>query len=318
MSFSAALSGDALRTFSRVLDTLASYGDELFLEIRKNQFILFTNNQSLTAQAIIRISPRFFEHYRLTRPRTVTIRDGQQHEVKKDSIPCRIFLKSIRTTVKHAQSTANPAKRCELSLKYEDQTVTTGASPLRLNLKLVYNDNVTKTLSLAYQEGDLVEELFTKDTPNEFEIMPGIVTDDLHNFHPRIQNVALDCTSSGIRIKSHWSGPISDQPLHCEFDINTDDFARLTIQNQVECVFTLKQFKTALLLAEDLNGNLSAYFSEPGNAIVFSTQLPEMIIADFAMMTSRVNDSDDTTQSTTTDDHSGISTITNRSTRAQR
>ncbi|KAI9266050.1 hypothetical protein BY458DRAFT_512996 [Sporodiniella umbellata] len=67
MEFKAILPADLFKIFSTTLDALSRLGDDVKINVERNQFVLSAINNSLTAQAIVRLSPLFFEKYELRR-----------------------------------------------------------------------------------------------------------------------------------------------------------------------------------------------------------------------------------------------------------
>lgn len=64
---------------------------------------------------------------------------------------------------------------------------------------------VTKTHSLLYADTVPAQQLFTKDTHHQFTVEPGLIADFLHHFHPKVVDVALECTPSSVKVRSYYS-----------------------------------------------------------------------------------------------------------------
>ncbi|KAI9317174.1 Rad9/Ddc1 [Dichotomocladium elegans] len=274
MSFHAEISNESIKSFTSVIDALAGFGEELHVEARKSQLILWSINMSMTSQAVFRFSPRFFEQYKLKRP-TAEI-NGQR--VKEDSLRSRILQKTIRAIFrKNANFITSSLSTCHL-----DQSLDTSC----LQVKLVASDARLKTHSLWYGETDPVRELYTKNTQHRFSIDPGYFLDYLQCMHPLVVDVAMECTPDNVKLKSYSDSTSGrDRPMHSEFTINSCDFAAYVIRRNIQLVFSLKEFKAALAYAVETRGLIEAFFDEPGGPIVFNATMPGLVIADFALIT---------------------------------
>ncbi|KAI8391379.1 Rad9-domain-containing protein, partial [Radiomyces spectabilis] len=282
MKFQAELQADQLKAFACSLDALAGFGEELHIEAKKSQFILWSLNMSLTAQAIIRISPRFFEKYQLKRP---VIIGPDNTRSKSSSLTCRVHLKTLRSIFKKNQNIINSLEKCELSLIDEEGSSTDH----RLHVRLISKNGVTKTHSLWYGDTEPTRPLYNKDTSFYFSVEPGLLTDFLCYFDPKVFDLALECTANATKVKSYWaesSSALSDErPMHSEFSIQSTDFMEYRIPSPVSIIFNMKEFKTVLSYAEDIHCQLSASFDGPGRAVIFSAKQADNMLADFAVMT---------------------------------
>ncbi|KAG2223925.1 hypothetical protein INT45_009377 [Circinella minor] len=282
---------------------------------------------SMTGQAIIRISPAFFDHYRVKRP--IVSRDERGHAVKGESLRARVLLKTLRTVFRKNQNILSSLEKCRFS--WEDPGVPAEGEVVnvepRFHFKLlsqqgknkkgelwysqgIYGKNakyggdrindrltpesmktgVSKKHSLRYGDTDPVVPLYRKTTQHKFTVDPHLLNDYIGHFHPKVTDIAIECTPEAVKIKSYRCElgiePVgSHRTMHSEFTIASSDFASYSIQRNVQVAFNIKEMKTAVNYAADLSMLISASFDEPGKAIVFSVEVPDMIIADFAVVT---------------------------------
>ncbi|KAI9493065.1 Rad9/Ddc1 [Zychaea mexicana] len=287
MSLQAEIPGSFIKVFSSNIDAVVGFGDELNIEAMKTQFILWTLNMTMTGQAIIRISPVFFDNYRVKRP-TVS-RDERGRPVKGESLRARVLIKKLRTVFRKNQNILNSLEKCEITLQdpgvpREGEVVNVES---RFNIKLLSQQGLSKKHSLRYGETDPVVALYRKTMQHKFAVDANLLNDYLCFFHPKVTDVAIECTPDAVKIKSYYSDShrAGDRPMHSEFTINSTDFASYQVQRNVQVAFNIKEFKTAINYAVDMNMLLSACFDEPGKPIVFTVELSDMIIADFAIIT---------------------------------
>ncbi|KAI8145074.1 Rad9/Ddc1 [Fennellomyces sp. T-0311] len=287
MSLEAEIPGSLIKVFSSSVDAVAGFGEELNIEASKTQFILWTLNMSLTGQAIIRISPLFFDSYKVKRP--IAGKDARGRAIKGESLRASVLLKPLRMVFRKNQNILSALEKCQLA--WEDPGVPLDDDEImtfepRLQLKLLSQQGVAKKHSMRYGETDPVVPFYRKTTQHKFTVDPNLLNDYLCYFHPKITDVAIQCTPDSVKVKSYWADPLqTDQPLQSEFTINSSDFAAYSIQRNVQIAFNLKEFKTAITYAAELNMPLTASFDEPGRPVVFTIELPDMIIADFAATT---------------------------------
>ncbi|KAI7850058.1 Rad9/Ddc1 [Circinella umbellata] len=290
MSLEAEIPGSSIKVFGSCIDAIAGFGEELNIEAKTTQLILWTLNMSMTGQAIIRISPAFFDHYRVKRP--IVSRDERGHAVKGESLRARVLLKTLRTVFRKNQNILSSLEKCRFS--WDDPGVPAEGEVVnvepRFHFKLLSQQGVSKKHSLRYGDTDPVVPLYRKTTQHKFTVDPHLLNDYIGHFHPKVTDIAIECTPEAVKIKSYRCElgiePVgSHRTMHSEFTIASSDFASYSIQRNVQVAFNIKEMKTAVNYAADLSMLISASFDEPGKAIVFSVEVPDMVIADFAVVT---------------------------------
>ncbi|SAM09256.1 hypothetical protein [Absidia glauca] len=281
MSFSATLSPNALKAFGHGLEALIKFGDEVNIEARREQLILWTVNTSITGQAILRMSPKLFQDYKIKPPA----------ESDTTSTSCRLLLKTLRKIIKNNQHRSSAVKQCELKLNGGRSTtarstsISTGVEH-RLHIKFVYEN-----------DAEFTQSLFTKDMPHSFTIDPGLLHDYITLMDNRIQDLSFLFSPTRVIIKTVWdssiSGQVASRPMQSQFKISQYDFATYNVNVDTMLTVSMKEFKdeltadlqTAVNYSMETGDSLQACFEESGKPIVFTVEQRGSVIADFAVMT---------------------------------
>ncbi|KAF7728955.1 hypothetical protein EC973_005350 [Apophysomyces ossiformis] len=284
-------------TFTYTLEALVSFSDELRIEAKKSQLVLWALNSSLTGQAIVRISPRFFERYELKRPRqkrfiVLTILNQREKTL------CTIFKVNLKK--------ADLFQSCEISLvddRIEDNEQAS-VTP-RLHTEFVCVDGGTMTNSMWIADSEPERPLYDKNTSCHFTVDPRLVNDYLCNFPAKVAHVLLSCTPNSANIRCYWTNASVSQPsarpINAHFTLNPSDFIDYNVPEQVRIVFSLKEFKSSLWYAERLGLPITARFARSGKPVVFTIEEAGLLIADFAITTRSQNETSVTYPPSTTD-----------------
>ncbi|ORZ23994.1 Rad9/Ddc1 [Absidia repens] len=287
MSFSVALPHEALKAFGYGLEALNKFGDEVNIDAKKEQLILWTVNSSITGQVVLRMSPKLFEKY--------TIRPSA--DTGSTTTSCRLLLKTLLKVFKSNQHRSSSIKQCELKLNGGPATSrTTGGlngPEHRLYLKFMYENGMTKTNSLWYTDTDISRPLFSKNLPYSFIIDPGVFFDCIALMDNRIQDLSFLFTPSRVIIKTFWDPSIgnnSNRPMQSQFKIPSHDFTYYNVNTELVLTFSMKEFKTAVTYGIDTCDMLHAQFEEPGKPLIFTVEQRGFVIADFALMTFASNE----------------------------
>ncbi|KAI8988942.1 Rad9-domain-containing protein [Pilobolus umbonatus] len=287
------------------LDAMAYIGDELVIDVRREQLILSTNNMALTAQAMIRFSPKFFHTY-------LTESDTNDSRV----VQCRVLIKNLCSIFKKNQSTLESLSKCELSIDkgHLESAMNQNA---KLYFKLVYQNGVTKKNTLWYSDANSATRLYPKEHTHHFVIEPTAMSDQLMYFHPSVVDVLLECGRDSVKMMSYWeeSRFANDgQPYRTEFKMEASDFSEYNVSTLVRLIFNIKEFKAIIQYMEDMNCPLHANFDFAGKPIVFTMRKENDLMADFALMTHPDSESlslDVTEHSMVASTHSGSFQRTN-------
>ncbi|CAO3593987.1 unnamed protein product [Absidia cylindrospora] len=279
MSFSVALPHEALKAFGYGLDALNKFGDEVNIDAKREQLILWAVNSSITGQVVLRMSPKLFEKY--------TIKPSA--ETGSTTTSCRLLLKQ--------PTSISSIKQCELKLNGGPATSRTSGGvngpEHRLYLKFVYENGMTKTNSLWYTDTDISRPLFSKNLPYSFIIDPGVFSDCIALMDNRIQDISFLFTPSRVIIKTFWDPSIgnnTNKPMQSQFKIPRQDFTYYNVTTELVLTFSMKEFKTAVNYGTDTCDMLHAQFEEPGKPLIFTVEQRGFVIADFALMTFTSNE----------------------------
>ncbi|KAI8064497.1 Rad9-domain-containing protein [Gongronella butleri] len=272
MAFRVKIPQDSLKAFRTSLEAIHRFGDELHFEAKRDQLIMWTINPSMTAQAVVRLSPRLFEEYKIKRQGT-------------DTVCCRVLTKTLYKIIKRNQS--GSVQHMELQMK-TTESAGGEARDHRLNVKFVFQSGVTKTHSLWYQEDDVTQVLFDKSRlAHELTIDPGLLLDSLIHIHPQIQDVSLIFTTDTVYLKTSWDESVirpGGKPFQSNFKFARSDFMTCRVNGARHITVAVKEFKAALVYAVDACSSLRAKFGDPGAPVVFTINESGLVHADLAVM----------------------------------
>ncbi|KAI8878538.1 hypothetical protein K501DRAFT_287837 [Backusella circina FSU 941] len=273
MNLTVEFPGSSFKTLSIFLDGLYSFGDELRIDARRAQFIMSTRNLSLTGQAVIRLSPLFFDKYILALEQDQSLRG-------------RLLSKKLRMVFR--KNLANVASLTKCTIHIDDRSTQEGTEYSQINLGLEYQNRVKKKHALWFSESDDIDQLYPQTSPYEFNANPNLFSSYTAFFNNHeIAEIVLECTPTSVTMRS-YSGIMStskgSNPLETTIQINSSDFQRYSVQSNVTMVFNLKEFKSVLSFMEAIQAPLFARFEEPGKPIVFFYK-DSNVIAEFALST---------------------------------
>ncbi|KAI8076826.1 Rad9-domain-containing protein [Halteromyces radiatus] len=293
MSFSAILPPDALRAFGYGLDALVKFGDELHIEAKKDQLILWTVNTSITGQAVILLSPKLFDKYTI-RPLT-----------NSHSASCRVLLKTLRKIFRNNKHSSSNIKQCELKLIGGSRDGSIG-SELRLHLRFGYENGkynpmyifdidynnsllgMTKTNSLWYGDIQSTRPLSSTNMPYSFSIDAELLHDHLSLMDSRIQDISFIFTRDHVIAKAYlesFVGRDTSKPMQSQFKISSHDFVSYNVDNPVTLIINLKDLKTVVNYGIDTGDILHGTFEGSGKPLVFIVKQQDLVYANFTIMT---------------------------------
>ncbi|CEI95186.1 hypothetical protein RMCBS344292_09381 [Rhizopus microsporus] len=275
MEFKATLPADLFNVFSISLDTLSDFGDNIYLDIRKLQFIISTMNNSETSQAIIRISPLIFENYKLLQRRST-----------EESLKCQVLAHDLNKIFKKNQSITNLIQSCGIQVIEDDEN----SAEARIHLTVKCHNGVTKKNTIWHSEGKTIIPFYSKDTLHSFIVDASIMKDHLGLFPPKVVDIVLSFTPQFIIIKSYWDNDsqmihLGDKPVQTMVKMKVEDCVEYSVTEPVRLVFNFREFKAILNFMESMEAPLIAQFQEAGKPIIFTYEQSNEIMAEFALMT---------------------------------
>ncbi|CAO3626692.1 unnamed protein product [Cunninghamella echinulata] len=283
MSFTAELTPSAIKVFGYALDALVKFSDELHFEARKDQLIIWSVNMSMTAQAIIRLSPKLFTKYKIKQPRN----NDDATPPNPTTVSCRVLVKALRKIFRHNQNITGHIEHCEIKLNENSSNNRSAVVRDRLYLKFVCTSGMTKTHSLWYADSEKIQTLYNKNGPHSFSVDPVLISDYINLMDPRIQDITFVFLSNQIIMKTFWERSLTKsggKPMQSEFKLSPSDFIAYSVDDGVTITIGIKELRTTLNYGIDSSCVLVASFDGPGKPIVFTLQQSGTMLADFAIM----------------------------------
>ncbi|KAI7868192.1 Rad9/Ddc1 [Spinellus fusiger] len=267
MSLEAKISTEFMREFTTCLDVMRIFGDELRIEVRETQLILWTVNSSLTGQAVIRLAPTNFESYELQLP------DGMGETETLDSINCGVEVKTLRRIIRADNPVSDPLSWCMMYLvdmtAYRQEIAPEECLNPALTLDLVWVNDITKTHVLALIESEPLKLIYDKVERYSFSVDPHMLEDYLKLFSSNVLEIVFQCSPNSIRLGSHWD--VIDEalnslerPLDTQVEITVAHWTQYNIPENVQVIVQAKELRAAVTFAADMDLQLRACFDGPG------------------------------------------------------
>ncbi|KAJ2956525.1 hypothetical protein NQZ79_g7642 [Umbelopsis isabellina] len=285
MSLHAAIPGESIKAFATILNTLGAIGDELHFEAQRGQLVLVLVNSSITTLAKVHISHRFFEKYRAQDERNrpldtvlfcqVAIKGFAALFKKQTKI-----LDSIEINLEGASSIAHSAldvfQPCRISVKRNGPLGHSGFSR-------------TKSMPFAQSHPPHID--YSKDTASRFVIQAKHLREYLNYFNSKVEEITLVCSRYNMKLRNAglsvttMGSSTDSRPFQIEVSLNMDQFHMYEICSDSMMTLSMKDLKTIVAYAENLGENVSAYFNDAGNPIIFSVQYTGNTIFDMVLLT---------------------------------
>ncbi|CAO3661008.1 unnamed protein product [Rhizopus stolonifer] len=231
-----------------------------------------TLNDSLTAQAIVRISPLFFEKYQLLR-----------NESSETALYCLVYAKGLNTIFKKNNANVDHIKNCEIHITEGD--LDNGS---RLHIKVLCHNGVLKKDTIWYGAEEKIIALYPKDQSHSITINPMLLKDYLDIFSTKVIDISFECTPEFIIIKTFWdynSIHTVEKPVQSSFKIKVSECMEYAVTEPVKLIFNLREFKVILDYMAMMEAPLEAHFDEPGRPILLNYRQNNEVIAEFALNT---------------------------------
>jgi hypothetical protein len=144
---------------------------------------------------------------------------------------------------------ANAASLAKCIIHIDDCSAEEGVEYSQFNLVLGYQNGVKKKHSLWFSESDSVDQLYPESAPYEFNANPNLFSSYTTFFNSNeVAEIVLECTPTSVTMRScpdRMSHSKNKVPMETIVKINSSDFQRYSVQENVTMVFNLKEFKVS-------------------------------------------------------------------------
>ncbi|KAI8801285.1 Rad9-domain-containing protein [Cladochytrium replicatum] len=274
---SCSLSAASTKVFARLLQGLGRFGDDLFVEFQPSSLILSTVSPARSAFVVFTLERSFF----------LSI---QSQHTQNQPTNCKLLLKPLLSILKSKGAAADTVEKCSIHLHND-----------RLVIHLQCKKGVEKLHRLHFEHSQNLRAIYSKDGKCTWTIAPKVFTDWLGNFHPKLEDVTMSCSSQFVKFRSYVeaSADSRSRTLQTEITLETESFDKFDAKIDAQITFSLKDFKSILTFAEQSNSPLSAYFSESNKPVAFSTHQPTLFSADFVLATFHESEASEPSQAKT-------------------
>ncbi|KAK7205537.1 Rad9-domain-containing protein [Myxozyma melibiosi] len=280
-------SGAHFRDWSRSVNALARISDKILIEAKKDQLKLCCCNSSRSAFSFIEFQDDFFERY-VFKPTPLNTPGRSSTGAYASSTPnfqainrvpqsiaielqTRFFVSIFR---RHEKDPS--VDRCEL---YLDNV----AAECRLVVILHCKHGITKTYRLSYENARAYRVLHSlNDYPNSFSIRARVLHEYIEHTSARAEAFSIKFARDEIVLTSFTeivrksAAEVLKQPLQTAIHVSSIDFDDVTVGEDEEAVFSLKEFRTLVMLADSLDTIIQGSFDAPTLPIVFQFETESM------------------------------------------
>ncbi|GAA5904417.1 uncharacterized protein JCM6883_006485 [Sporobolomyces salmoneus] len=288
--------GLPLKHFTRALNCLTKFGDELDVIVSRDKCSFSTVNSSRTAFAVLHFFPSFFQDYQLN--------PGADSQLFKFSVNGKALLSPLRpksvNTIESVEIQVGSGSE-DPNLRRLEPGVDAGEC--RIIVRLNCQHGVVKTHRLTYSNPNVgnwarfdksnctstwkASSKILKEWTDHFYLKTGT--------HTFTDEITFYCSELACRLKSFVDTSseqnlseneiMTSRPLTTELSIATEDFDLWDVSNRTVVTFALKEFKAIVNLSEALSLPITAHFTEGGRPLMVEVE-GDYLEAKFVIATS--------------------------------
>ncbi|KYK55873.1 hypothetical protein DCS_07838 [Drechmeria coniospora] len=276
------LSEEGVTGFRDALICLNKFSDDVFLEARKDSFILTTLNNSKSAYASVRFATsKFFSRYQY--------QPGGQF---RERVYCSLYIRALISLFRSRSSVdiqrdaekQSLIERCDVAIE-DGEGVNS-----RFIARIVFRNGLTSTHRLPFEVAVPVHAKFSReDSPHHWTISSRTLRQLMDHFGPGIEY--LDINTDGDRVnftcfseKTVSEDAVLKKPLQTSIAVEVDEFDDIDVEDKLHIVISVKDFR-AIIQHAGITGNvLSARYALPARPIQLS-YTGDAISCEFLIMT---------------------------------
>mmetsp|Transcript_36587 Transcript_36587/g.88476 ORF Transcript_36587/g.88476 Transcript_36587/m.88476 type:complete len:276 (-) Transcript_36587:18-845(-) len=240
--FEASAPGEHAKVWGQLLRSLSKVGNELFLEVYREQVVLRTLNASKSAFVTASFKSSFFETY----------------EVSDDLDKCKVMLKPACSAFK------NTSNLSEFRIRYD-------CNASKLVFEMRCKSGIIKRYQLHYEQCNVMMAVYSKERcPSKVVLTARPLNDCLANFHTSVDQITMSASPSALQWQAVTSGMQTESSFHA------GDLEKFQIGRDTTLVFGLRELRAMVQFWESQSCTMSIHFDRPGNPIIFSGEYPDM------------------------------------------
>ncbi|KAK9432813.1 Rad9-domain-containing protein [Lipomyces doorenjongii] len=270
-------SGSKFRDWSRSIYALSRINGYITIAVYDNGVKLVAVGSGKTTFASIEFNQGFFDRFNFVGQASSRREDSlglsavnlQEQARVSVEVQTKFFVPIFR---RHEKDSA--VERCEISL---DDAETTGTGESRLIINLHCHHGITKTYKLSYAKKMPFRILDSVDDyPNSFHVKATVLKEFLDHTSIRAEQFSIKFKDDKVQLSSYTNGvsgakkgDFLKQPLMTSITVPWEKFNDVIVEDDAESVFSMKELRVLVALADSFRATIEAAFSGPTLPIGF-------------------------------------------------
>ncbi|XP_013111778.2 cell cycle checkpoint control protein RAD9A [Stomoxys calcitrans] len=254
------LEGGNARVIAKAIQSLAKFGSDLYMETDAMGLQLRTFNLAKSAMGTFRFNRTFFETY--------------NEGVSNTGNYCKVTMKTILPVFKNMKQ----VERCEIQLLPE-------VSKLQIQFKCRMETMKNRLISIVDEE-NVTAAVSQEETSNVIVGPYKVFNDILNHFNAAEVEMTLEAMGNELTAKNYIEGArVSDKFMRSRHKISPSEFDTYNVREESAITFSLKEFRSFLLFAENIGESLTLNFNEAGGPIFLTIKKLDLIECTLVMTT---------------------------------
>ncbi|KAK9451863.1 Rad9-domain-containing protein [Limtongia smithiae] len=264
-------SGTRFKEWSRAIYALSRISEKILIEVKADRLRLCSSNSTRSAFAFIKFTPSFFEKYKFRGSPNAT--NGNRSTAGSrsrtaESVTVELQTKFFVPIFKRHEKDST-LERCDMHL---DNT----GNEWRLVVTIHCRYGILKSYRLSYEVARAYDVLHSiDDYPNTFAVKAKVLQSYVEHTSGRAEVFSMKflpdevVLSSFTDMVSNSKNEVLKQPLQTSIHVNCVEFNDVIVDDQMEAVFSLREFRAFVSLADVLDCSITGSFGSPTEPIVF-------------------------------------------------
>ncbi|KAK9377692.1 Rad9-domain-containing protein [Lipomyces chichibuensis] len=270
-------SGSKFRDWSRSIYALSRINGYITIAVYDNAVKLVAVGSGKTTFASIEFNQGFFDRFNFVGQASSRRDDSlglsavnlQEQARVSVELQTKFFVPIFR---RHEKDSA--VERCEISL---DDAEILGTGESRLIINLHCHHGITKTYKLSYAKKMPFRVLDSVDDyPNSFHVKATVLKEFLDHTSIRAEQFSIKFRDDKVQLSSYTNGvsgakkgDLLKQPLMTSITVPWEKFNDVIVEDDAESVFSMKELRVLVSLADSFRATIEAAFSGPTLPIGF-------------------------------------------------
>ncbi|KAG0019811.1 Cell cycle checkpoint control protein rad9b [Podila clonocystis] len=273
----------SIKAFQAVLACLFKIGDDVTFEARPDSLALSTINITRSAFAIFSFTSNFFESYTFD-----ANAENIMHDAAGPYLRCKVLSKALVSACKVRGNVEQKIEKCGIFMESAEGV----GENCRLTIELIFKHGFIKIHKLLYESClDNLQVIYSKESfPSSWRLSTPALMGLMDNFSSKADEMSMECNQDGMILSTCKSthdveGVGSKRIGTTRIQLNKNSIDNYRLQDDIEIMFPLKEFKAIATFATTLRLPLDGYFDSRSRPMLLSVTSENIISASFALAT---------------------------------